>query len=242
MSARVFASLLASVVLLGTTSGAKAMEVLNWSLSTDVVEFPFTVLDNARNSTVSNPLHQFVKPTSGPNSTSADYDFSWLTQLPFGSFNTTLVHTIRSRDILTGSVGHVRFTAEPGAVFHLNFDLTYDYTPNERFSITAYGRLVDVESGAFLFDPPSISGNSPALSPHGTLSASFSRNLVAGRVYQFDYNLVTSNQFDPTPASTADIDLTANIDWWVTPEPGSLLALMTGLSILPRARRNQSQN
>lgn len=226
-----------TVPVAAVTAVARAIEVNSWNLTTATLDLSGSsiVINGSSNTTVVNPLHQSVTPTLGLNSTSVAYDYSWLTDMAFGTFNNSLTHSLRSREIREQSVSTVRFSVAEDAVFHLSFQVTYNHTPNDEYYVFTGFNLYDFETDSYPLNPPAFRGGAGYFLPsQGTFSADVTYDLIAGRLYQFNYNLDSDNIGDPAPSGSMDI--TAQINWWITPEPSSLLLILIAAAGIIRRR------
>lgn len=217
---------------------AAGMEVTNWQLKTftqDLTELgPIT--DSRTVTSITNPfLHNSVSQV-GLNTTVVAYDYSWLTDMAFGTFNTSFTHALRTREMIDQSSGRVRFIVDEDAIFHLHVQLSYIHTPGDFFSVRAGVSLYDYASDSFFLNPPAFKGGNGYFEPsNGTYSLDLTHDLIAGNQYQFGYLLDSQNLGDNPPTGTMDV--TAHINWWITPEPSTLLLIAAACSVHFRVRR-----
>ncbi len=214
-----------------------AFDVSAWQLSTWTQDLSgsSTVNDSDDILTVTNPLLYAAHTQVGLNGTMVDYDYSWLTDMAFGDFNTSFTHAIRSFRVATVSTGQIFIIPGEDIRVTVNGSLNYWHTPGDEGAINYFATVRDMSTNADVFNEHRQGGNLYLLPSSGTLTIQAEAELSAGIPYRLRYGLQTDNTGDLPPTGIADASGFVNFHIEpLIPEPATLALLLPAMLLIRR--------
>ncbi|MCB9855030.1 MAG: PEP-CTERM sorting domain-containing protein [Phycisphaerales bacterium] len=231
--------LLAAIFLASATQVRAGFQVLNWELSTFLIESAGNTSqdDGEYITTLSNPLQETRTAQIGDNLVSAAYDHSWIEDLAWGDFNMSFDHQIRTPEVRTISISAIYII--PSSPVSVSFDgqLDYSHTPGDLDSLNFFASVRDESTLAYAVRFQTRTGELYFQPPSGSIPIHGEAILAPGVTYRLRYGLDSDNLSDSLPTGTLDASGYVNFSIRPVPEPASLLLIASGaIAALRRTR------
>ncbi len=230
----------AAVIVVSTVASAAEVDVLQWNLSTSVVDSTPSIpqIDVQRSQTPQNPFFVTQATSLGPTAVANGYyDVSWLNDS--GSFHLEADQFLHGPGRSAFSGGQVFLTTTIDLVFNASGGMTFTSTSGDEadFSYGLQIRPTGPGSPAIFADGGFGGDFHLETPPSGSLAFnSGDILLVAGRTYQANINILSHTYTSP---DQDPISVIGEIDfsWRPAPEPTTALLLaFAGVAVFRRRR------